>query len=78
MLPINVNVKCHCLVFSSISIFILKFNSVQIKKKMLFLSKLGPNNTRNSYITQDFSCKFVKKICKKIFFSVIFPKNFNL
>jgi len=33
--------------------------------------------TTNSHITWEFSCKFVKKICKKRFFPTIFSKNFN-
>jgi len=33
--------------------------------------------TKNSYITLYFSCKFVKKICKKSLFPAIFSKNFN-
>jgi len=33
--------------------------------------------TTNSHITWEFSCKFVKRICKKKRFPAIFSKNFN-
>ena len=33
--------------------------------------------TTNSHITWEFSCKSVKKNCKKRFFPAIFSKNFN-
>jgi len=33
--------------------------------------------TTNSNITWEFSCKFVKNICKKRLFPAIFSKNFN-
>jgi len=35
------------------------------------------NTTTNSHITWEFSCKFVKEICKKRLFPAIFSKKFN-
>jgi len=35
------------------------------------------DTTKNSHITWDFFCKFVKTICKKRLFPAIFYENFN-
>jgi len=69
--------KIRVLILPYLSLVITQ-NSFFLPNSNIPLSVFNSTYTiTNSNITWEFSCKFVKKICKKRPFPAIFSKNFN-